>query len=84
VATGPRVLAEIGLKNPRRADRQKIFIDDRLRHQPAALNERLRIVAGTNSLTVRFADRRQAVAEIGQALAAQQRIAVREAAERLL
>ena len=68
VAAGLRITSEIGLKNPCRADRQKVFVGNRLGHNPAALNERLWIITGTDSLPVRIAGWRETVAEPCQAL----------------
>ena len=38
VLTRRIAVSQIRLKNPRRADRQKIFINNRLRNKPTALN----------------------------------------------
>ena len=51
---------------------------------PAAFNQRLRIVARTKRLTVRFAGGRQAIAKVRQPLLTQQEFAVRERAKHLL
>ncbi|MNY66209.1 hypothetical protein D3C86_2035940 [compost metagenome] len=45
-------IAKIRLENTRSAYRKKIFINDWLRHDPPALNQRLRIVTGAECLAV--------------------------------
>ncbi len=84
MAAPARVIAQVRLENPCRADRQKVLINNRLGGDPTALNQRLRVVAGIDLLTVGFPNRRQAIAEIGQPLMAQQHVAVGKRPEHLL
>ncbi|MNE51868.1 hypothetical protein D3C80_1465160 [compost metagenome] len=58
-------IAKIRLENPCRADRKEIFINNRLRHDPPALNQWLRVITWAECLAVRLTRRRQTVAEIG-------------------
>ena len=84
VAAGLYLVAQVRLKNPGGADRQKVFINNRLCDDPAAFNQRLRIVTRTKRLTVRFAGGRQAIAKVRQPLLTQQEFAVRERTKHLL
>jgi hypothetical protein len=54
VAAGLGFIPEIGLENPRGADREEIFVGDRLGNDPSALDQRLRIVARTERMPMRF------------------------------
>ena len=78
-----RFIAKIRLEDPRRTDGQKILVGDGLCHNPAAFDQRLRIVAGTKCVAMRLTCRGQTVAEISQPLTAQEHFTVREGAEDL-